>query len=420
MNQEHAGARAATADFLAHWALALYCSGVPKSDIGRQVRQIYEERPYPTPGQNFVAKSRQQLPPFEWIRSMCALRQPSPKRILVAGCGTGAEAFALQKRFLDAEVVGVDFSSSSVLQAKVLQKRVVPGSQMRLLVGDLIDRKFMSSLGNNFDFISCHGVLSYIPQPARALRNISRCLGADGALYLGVNSAAHFSVKGRPALRALGLDVKKLPPERELRHVLRLCDALAVEADGQKAKLPLNYLAGDLFGPLIHNLSLSRWVRLAQDAGLVFAGHYYAFKKVRGAINEGLLDVLRPRSRAEVHMLIDHLDPCGFHQMVFSKRPSISPTWQQKLTLNLHAVVTSLYRITPTRKRKLLRLKSLPINTLVEIDSTGWEDQFLNRATGATTVGQIWRELPQRVAWEPLCQRLYLFYQLAVINFRQP
>ena len=137
--------------------------------------------------------------------------------------------------------------------------------------------------------------------PARALRNISRCLGADGALYLGVNSSAHFSAKGRPALLALGLGVKKLPPERELRHVLRLCDALAVEADGQKAKLPLNYLAGDLFGPLIHNLSLSRWVRLAQHAGLVFAGHYYAFKKLRGAINEGLLDVLRPRSRAEEH-----------------------------------------------------------------------------------------------------------------------
>ncbi len=81
--------------------------------------------------------------------------------------------------------------------------------------------------------------------------------------------------------------------------------------------------------------------------------------------------------------------------------------------------MTSLYRIAPTRKRKLLRLKSLPINTLVEIDSAGWEDQFLNRATGATTVGQIWRELPQRVGWESLCKRLYLFYQLGLINFEK-
>ncbi len=349
---------------------------------------------------------------------MCAMRVSSPKRILVAGCGTGPEAFALQKRFRDAEVVGIDFSSRSILQAKALQKRVLRGSPIRLRVGDLTNQKFMSSLGD-FDFISCHGVLSYVPQPTRALRNISRCLSRDGALYLGVNSAAHFSVKGRPMLRALGLNVRTLPAERHLRRVLRLYDALAAETDSKTVKLPLNFLAGDLFGPLIHNLSLSRWIRLAQDAGLVFAGHYYAFKKVRFAINEGLLDILRPRSRAEVHMLIDHIDPCGFHQMAFSKRPSISPTWQQNLTVNLFAVMTSLYRIAPTRKRKLLHLKSLPTNTLVEIDSTGWEDQFLNRATGATTVGQIWRELPQRVAWEPLCKRLYLFYQLGLINFEK-
>jgi SAM-dependent methyltransferase len=392
---------------------------VRKTTIGQQVREIYEERPYPAPDQGSVVQSGQLLPAFEWIRAMCAMRGSSPKRILVAGCGTGPEAFALQKRFCDAEVVGIDFSSRSILQAKALQKRVLRGSPIRLRVGDLTNQKFMSSLGDDFDFISCHGVLSYIPQPTRALQNISRCLSRDGALYLGVNSAAHFSAKGRPMLRALGFDVRTLPAERHLRRVLRLYDALAGETDVKTAKLPLNFLAGDLFGPLIHNLSLSRWIRLCHDAGLVFAGHYYAFKKVRYAINEGLLDILRPRSRAEVHMLIDHLDPCGFHQMAFSKRPSISPAWQQKLTLNLPAAMTSLYRIAPTRRRKLLRLKSLPINTLVEIDSAGWENQFLSLATGANTVGQIWRELPKRLAWEPLCKRLYLFYQLGLINFQK-
>ena len=89
-----------------------------KSDIGEEVREIYQNRPYPTPGRVSLAKSRQQLPPFAWIRAMCAMPHFSPKRILVAGCGTGAEAFALQKQFHDAEVVGIDFSSRSILQAK--------------------------------------------------------------------------------------------------------------------------------------------------------------------------------------------------------------------------------------------------------------------------------------------------------------
>jgi SAM-dependent methyltransferase len=348
---------------------------------------------------------------------MCALRQPSPKRILVAGCGTGAEAFALQKHFPEAEVVGVDFSPRSILQAKAFQKRVLRGSPIRLLLGDLTDQRFMSSLDGDFDFISCHGVLSYIPHPARALRNISSCLGGNGALYLGVNSAAHFSAKGRPVLRALGLDLKKLPAERQLRRVLRLCDALSPDSDAKMAKLPPNYLASDLFGPLFHNLSLSRWVRLCHEAGLSFAGHYYAFKKLRRAINEGVLDLLFPRSRSGIHKLIEGLDPSGFYQLALTKQPLVLPAWEKKRMMNLCPVSTRLYRLLPKTSRKLLQLKSSPINTLVEIDSAHWEHQFLRYSNGERTLGEILRELPEKVGWEAVRQRLYLFYQLAVINF---
>jgi SAM-dependent methyltransferase len=351
---------------------------------------------------------------------MCAMPHFSPKHILVAGCGTGAEAFALQKQFPDAEVVGVDFSSRSILQAKALQKRVLRRSPIRLLVGDLTDRQFMSSLGSDFDFISCHGVLSYIPQPARGLRNISNCLGRDGALYLGVNNACHFSEKGRPILTTLGLDMRKLPAERQLRRILRLCDALGADSDAKMAKLPLNYLAGDLFGPLIHNLSLSRWVRLCHETGLSFAGHYHAFQKLRRAINDGVLDLLFPRGRAEVYKLIERLDPCGFHRLVLTKGSLFSPAWDKKQLLKSYPIFTRLYQVAPKTSRKLLLLKSSPINTLVEVDSAGWEHQFLRCSTGERTLAEILRELAQNVGWQTVCQRLYVFYQLAVINFRQP
>jgi SAM-dependent methyltransferase len=397
----------------------LYSTGVRKATIAEQVREIYEDRPYPTPDRASVVKSGQQLPPFEWIRAMGALQQSSPKRILVAGCGTGAEAFALQKRFPDARVVGVDFSSRSIRQAKSMQKQLLTKSPIRFRQGDLTDRKFMDSLGCNFDFVSCHGVLSYIPEPGRAVRNLSRCLSRDGALYLGVNSASHFSVKGRPALRALGLDLRRPPAEQQLRRVLRLCDALGTEQDVPKAKLPLNYLAGDLFGPLIHNLSLRRWISLGRDAGLSFTGHYYAFQKLRRAINKGLLDILQPWHRAEVYLLIDWLDPSGFHQMTFTKRAIVSLTWSKEDMLRLRPVLTSLYRIVVRKRRDLLRLESEPINTIVEIDSANWERQFLRSSTGKRTMAEILQQLPEGVGWEALQKRLYLFYQLAVINFEK-
>jgi hypothetical protein len=186
------------------------------------------------------------------------------------------------------------------------------------------------------------------------------------------------------------------------------------------AKLPLNYLAGDLFGPLIHNLSLSRWIGLCHEAGLSFAGLYYAFKKLRHAINEGLLDLLFPRGRAEVYKLIEGLDPCGFHQLAFTKRTLVSPAWNKTRMMNLRPVLTSLYRVVPKKGRKLLRLKSLPLNRLVEIDSAVWERQFLRCCSGGSTLAEILRALAQNVGWQAVCQRLYLFYQLAVINFRQP
>lgn len=392
---------------------------MPKADISQQVRAIYEERPYPTPGLISIRQSARQLPPVEWIRAICEMRDWSPRRILVAGCGTGVEAFALRKRFPDAQVVGIDFSSRSIGEARASQNRLRTGLPIRFLNGDLTNRKFMSSLGAEFDLISCHGVLSYVPKPAEVLRNFGRSLGRDGVLYLGVNGGTHFSAKGRPALRALGLDLKQQPPERQLRRILRLCDALGTPDDVPKAKLPLSFLVTDLFGPLIHNLSLCQWIRVCHAADLFFTGHYYAFIKLRGAINEGLLDILRPCSRGEVHTLVDRLDPSGFHQMIFTKRSAVSPAWVKERMLDLRPVLTRLYRIVPKKRRKLLRLESEPINTIVEIDSAKWEYEFLRCSTGKRTVGEILRGLPERVGWEALRTRLYLFYQLAIINFEE-
>ena len=391
-----------------------------KSSIGRQVHESYDARPYPTPDRNSIARSRHQLPPFAWIRAICAIPQLTPKRILVAGCGTGAEAIALKKKFPNADVVGVDFSSKSIAQAKALHKRILGRSPIRLIAGDITDRKFMGSLGVNYDFISCHGVLTYIPQPERALRNLSRCLNENGALYLGVNGQTHFSQRGRPALKALGFDVRKLPSDGRLRRIVHLYDVLSSDPDGKKAKLPLFYLASDLFGPFINNLSLPHWIQLCHDASLSFAGDYYAFRKIRAAINAGVLNILQPRSREGVHKFVDGLHPRGFHQLTFTKRVLVSPTWDKKRMLNLCPARTRLYQVSFKKSRRILRLKSVPINTLVELDCASWEEEFLQCASGKATLSEILRKFPREIAWETVRDRLYLFYHLAVINFERP
>src|SRR5205807_6113298 len=104
-----------------------------------------------------------------------------------------------RRRFPDAEITGIDFSERSIAVAKKLQ-RDFHRKAIRFLSGDLTSNQFKKMARGPFDFISCHGVVSYIPHPERALRNLAGCLSPEGALYLGVNGAQHYSENWRRAL----------------------------------------------------------------------------------------------------------------------------------------------------------------------------------------------------------------------------
>ena len=222
-----------------------------------------------------------------------------------------------------------------------MQKRLLRRQSIRFFVGDLTNRRFMNSLGSDFDFVSCHGVISYVPRPDRAVRNLTRCLHSDGVLYLGVNGAAHFSRAWRRALPILGFDMRQLPSTRGLRRVLRLCDAVA---RFKIAQMPANYLGSDLFGPLIHNLPISKWIDICSDSGLHFAGDFSGYRNLRSVLNEGLLDILFARSRAQVHQL----------QQDFHRRNSRRPA-----AFSAKCSSVSLSRSTPSSSTNPLRRASV-------------------------------------------------------------
>ena len=153
-------------------------------NVGERVRRIYEKRPYPRVGGENPLRARLRLAPIDWIRAVWQPAPELPRRILVAGCGTGAEAFTLARHFPDADIVGVDFSPGSIGVARAVQKRDSRARQIRFVSGDLTSSRFIRAVGERFDFVSCHGVLSYLPRPDRALENLAGCLSPDGALFL--------------------------------------------------------------------------------------------------------------------------------------------------------------------------------------------------------------------------------------------
>ena len=100
---------------------------------------------------------------MDWILSIDRARNPIPRRVLVAGCGTGSEAFLLQNVLKDAEIVAVDFSSNSIRIARQSQAESSLRKRVRFVQADLTQSDFRRKVGGEFDLIVCHGVLFCAP-----------------------------------------------------------------------------------------------------------------------------------------------------------------------------------------------------------------------------------------------------------------
>lgn len=397
-------------------------------NVGKQVRLLYEKRPYPPPGRTAVRRPQWRLPPIEWINAVWQPCRHSPERILVAGCGTGTEAFALRRRFPHSEIVGVDFCRRSISVARRAQEQASSFRSIRFLAADLASRRSMEIAGNSFDFISCHGVLSYIPKPERALRSLARCLAPSGALYLGVNGNTHFSARWRRFLPAFGFEMNELPDAPQLVKYLELCETLAGERVGRISKKDSSYLAGDLFGPLIQNFSLTKWSGMGRKAGLHLCAGYAASRLLRPALNNGLCELLIPRSRAAVAEILDVICPNSFHALLFLRRAEPAVPWEKPDELLAWRPVPAIHlRRHPWPRRRGawkalrdLKIKSRATNTLIELRVPEWEIEILRKSDGQLSLRSILGSVTPAVRVAALRQPLYVLYQLNVLNFLPP
>jgi SAM-dependent methyltransferase len=391
-----------------------------------RTRATYEKYPYPAANHSTLTAKRWHLAPMEWIM---ALWRPGnedyrPKRILVAGCGSGSEAFTLARKFPSAAIVAVDFSPRSVAIAKKLQRGSARMRKIRFIRADLTSRNLSSTTGGDFDFISCHGVLSYIPGPERVLANLARQLKSDGALFLGVNGSEHFSARGRPFLASFGFNLDELHDETRLRDIFKVWNRL-LESQGVPP-LPNRgpgYFAGDLFGPLIHNWPLSRWNRMAGKAGLHLCDNYSSWRSRRSLMEGDQALTLLPRSRAEVSLLMDRLLPETFHRLLFVKRKPWNPAWEtQEALLCARPLRSKLYTISTPRSSRRERsrtrfvLKSQPLNTRLDWKMPAWEAMILRQSDGRKTVKEILSGVCGRMPQTLLHQQLYIMYQLLVLT----
>jgi SAM-dependent methyltransferase len=394
--------------------------------LNARTRATYEKYPYPAADRSSLRTKRWNLAPMEWIMALWrpGNEEASPKRILVAGCGSGSEAFMLARKFPAATIVAVDFSSRSIAIAKKLQRESARMRNIRFLEADLTSRSLSRTAGSNFDFISCHGVLSYIPNPERVLAKLARQLKPDGALFLGVNGSEHFSVRGRPFLSSFGFDLAELREEARLRELLGVWDRLLESYGGPR--LPnkgTGYLAGDLFGPLFHNWSLARWARTARNAGLHLSDSYSCWRKRRSLMEGDNALPLMPRSRADVSLLLDVIVPEMFHRLLFAKQKPWNPPWENhQALLNSRPILSRLYSLSIPRRSRTGRrrtkatLKSRVLNTRLDWKLPEWEAEILRQSDGRRTLREILHDTAMTAPRKVLREQLYIMYQLLVLS----
>lgn len=391
------------------------------SDDSARVRQIYEQRPYPASAAR-IQNSPRELP-VAWIDAVAG--PLSPRRILVAGCGTGKEALFLARRFPGAEIVAVDFSPHSIQVAGQRSARDPVAPRIRFLVADLAHRRLRATIGGDFDFVSCHGVLTYIPEPQRVLDNFRRCASAEAVLYLGVNGARHRSVRLRATLPShFGVDLAELRDLPAARRVLRLCDIIQHHPpDDRHSHLPSVLLAGDIFGPVMHNDCLDAWVDRARAAGWSFAASLPAQYRLRALWQQAIGVEMIPRSRADACLLAESLAPSAFHRLVFTRRPSSHAPWKNHDTLlDWRPILTSFYAMRLARKpSKGLRgvtFRGPHWNTRLDWRMPAWGLQLLAESDGRRPLREILAPTPAPPRL--LRQELYRLYQLMVLNLLPP
>ena len=256
------------------------------------------------------------MPAGKWMQAVGRPGASDPQRVLVAGCGTGQEAFTLRREWPEAEIVAVDFSPRSIALARRLQRTGGAGRPVDFRVADLTAPDLAARTGGEFDLITCHGVLSYIPKPGSALRNLSTCVRQGGALYLGVNGEGHPATRLRPWLASFGLAVDDLRNEARLRVLLRLWDSLHDDDLGELATMSASYLSSDICGAHFNNWPLARWRAEAKRTGWEVASTGVLPLGLRLAM-EGNNDLpLFPAGPGEIAERLDQARPAGFHRLL--------------------------------------------------------------------------------------------------------
>ncbi len=143
--------------------------------VSSSVAKQYEENPYPR-------WRHLDIPVLSEKQSA----KGRGRKILIAGCGTGHESLNMAVHYPEAHILGVDLSVPSLAYGK--HKAVELGvDNIEFMRADILE---LEGLGQQFDLISCSGVLHHMEDPVEGWSRLLTCLKPDGFMKIALYSEA--------------------------------------------------------------------------------------------------------------------------------------------------------------------------------------------------------------------------------------
>ena len=185
--------------------------------VSLAVQQQYEENPYPRWG-DFVKGTpddagkmlKEQFPHFQ-----CPDYLVEPIDLLVAGCGTGFEAFEFKNKFKTRDVLAIDLSCSSLAYAIRKARELEMTEGITFKQADILK---LGDLDRRFHLITSTGVIHHLDNPVAGLKILANLLFPKGLLFVALYSKAG----GEPISSArCWIEEKEISAERSQMLTLR-------------------------------------------------------------------------------------------------------------------------------------------------------------------------------------------------------
>lgn len=273
---------------------------------------------------------------------------PETARVLELGCASGGNLIPMAARFPKASFVGIDLEPDAIAEGQ-RQIAALQLSNITLEAADILD---FAERAEEFDYLICHGVLSWVPKKVRAaiFRICKTQLSPRGIAMLSFNVLPGWRQEYIIRDICIGATDPTLDPETNVTRALEKLQQIAAgvpentpygflvrQAAQKLAGANPTYFLGEYLAPVNKPFLFADVQRRASKAGL----HYVSEPELAASAPERIVaNAANARALAngdagKLQSILDEMSGRSFRRAIFSKSPVQSEPDGRKLA-DLH------------------------------------------------------------------------------------